>query len=148
MSAVTTRSPACTCSTISRSATLKPCGTRIARMNGDGGVQRSLLATRITGTCVRSAARYRISLMTLGQASASTQICTRCPSRATPARRSWLVTSSELSCASERDGHTALGRIVHGVDEGLDALKGKVEVDETYLGPRRGRRGAANSWSR
>jgi hypothetical protein len=44
-------------------------------MSADAGVRCSVLATRTIGTCVRSAARYRISLIGLGQASASTQIC-------------------------------------------------------------------------
>ena len=45
----------------------------------DGGVQRGLLATRIIGTCVRSAAQNRFSLIAFGQASASTQICMAYP---------------------------------------------------------------------
>src|SRR5260370_42592546 len=46
-------------------------------MKSDGGTRSALLATSVVRTCTRSAARYRISLMTLGHASASTQIRTR-----------------------------------------------------------------------
>ena len=42
---------------------------------GEGGVGMGWLATRVSGRPTRSAARNRMSLMTLGQASASTQIC-------------------------------------------------------------------------
>src|SRR3989337_3472307 len=46
-------------------------------MKGDGGVRSGALATSVVRTCARSAARNRISLMTWGHASASTQICTQ-----------------------------------------------------------------------
>lgn len=42
---------------------------------GQGGVLREWLATRVTGVPVRAAARNRMSRITAGQASASTQIC-------------------------------------------------------------------------
>src|SRR5438105_4970881 len=44
-------------------------------MYGDTGVRRSWLATSVIGMRVRSAARKRMSLMTAGHASASTQMC-------------------------------------------------------------------------
>jgi hypothetical protein len=44
-------------------------------MNGEGGTRSSLLATSVVMICARWAARNRISLITTGQASASTQIC-------------------------------------------------------------------------
>src|SRR4030067_3733975 len=53
----------------------EPAGHPMLRICGDGGVCSGLLATRITAIARRSAARNRMSLMTLGQASASTQIC-------------------------------------------------------------------------
>ena len=53
-----------------------PCGTCSARMYGEGGVRSSLFATSVIGIFERSAARYRMSLITAGQASASTQMCT------------------------------------------------------------------------
>jgi hypothetical protein len=43
-------------------------------MNRDGGTRRFWLATSVSGICTRSAARNRISLITFGHASASTQI--------------------------------------------------------------------------
>ena len=46
-------------------------------MKAEGGVRSVVLATSVVMTCARSAARNRISLMTWGQASASTQICTQ-----------------------------------------------------------------------
>src|SRR5437899_649071 len=46
-------------------------------MNGEGGVRSGALATSVVRICARSAARNRISLMTCGHASASTQICTQ-----------------------------------------------------------------------
>ena len=46
-------------------------------MKVEGGVRSVVLATSVVVTCMRSAARKRISLMTWGQASASTQICTQ-----------------------------------------------------------------------
>src|SRR5882762_3513496 len=46
-------------------------------MNGEGGVRSGALATSVVRTCSRSAARKRMSLMTWGHASASTQICTQ-----------------------------------------------------------------------
>src|SRR5260370_4634127 len=77
MSAVTTRSPGSTSCTIRGSATSEPCDTRTVRMKSDGGTRSALLATSVVRTCTGSAARYRISLMTWGHASASTQIRTR-----------------------------------------------------------------------
>src|SRR3972149_9366440 len=87
MSAVITRSPGSTSWAILLSATSKPLGTWMALMNGDRGACRSRFATSVSGMRVRSAARNRISLMTKGQASASTQICTHSPLLAHPGRR-------------------------------------------------------------
>jgi hypothetical protein len=75
MSWVTTRSPGRTRSTIALSATSKPPATCRLRTKREGGVRSHWLATRVTWTCARSAARNRMSLITPGQASASTQIC-------------------------------------------------------------------------
>src|SRR5688572_23411359 len=46
-------------------------------MKGEVGIRSGVLATSVVRTCARSAARNRISLMTCGQASASTQIRTQ-----------------------------------------------------------------------
>jgi len=56
------------------SATSKPDVTCSTRRLGSRGMARGRLATSVTVTPVRSAARKRISLMTFGQASASTQM--------------------------------------------------------------------------
>src|ERR1700730_9091930 len=77
MSAVTTRSPGSTSCAIRWSATSEPCATRTVRMKSEGGTRSGLLATSVVRTCARSAARKRISLMTCGHASASTQMRTR-----------------------------------------------------------------------
>ncbi len=74
MSWVTTRSPAATRSTMALSATSRPCGTWIERSQRDGGVRIHWLATRVSSIPTRSAARNRMSRMTVGQASASTQM--------------------------------------------------------------------------
>src|SRR6516162_5580343 len=73
-SAVTTRSPGTARLMISLSATSKPEVTCSTRRLGSRGMARGWLATSVTVTPVRSAARKRISLMTFGQASASTQM--------------------------------------------------------------------------
>src|SRR5213593_3572599 len=59
-------------------------------MKGDGGTRSSVLATSVVMICARSAARNRISLMTRGHASASTQICTH-----PPPCRGWYLPGSE-----------------------------------------------------
>src|SRR2546427_3043777 len=59
-------------------------------MKGDGGTRSSVLATSVVMSCGRSAARNRISLMTRGHASASTQICTH-----PPPCRGWYLPGSE-----------------------------------------------------
>src|ERR1700722_12558611 len=74
-SAVTTRSSASINSTIRLSAASTPCGTCRNRRFGATGNRSGLFATRVIRTPVRSAARNRMSLITAGQASASTQIC-------------------------------------------------------------------------
>src|SRR6266436_5515250 len=74
-SAVTTRSSGSITSTMRLSAASKPGGTCRNRRFGALGSRRGLFATRVSRTPVRSAARKRISLITTGQASASTQIC-------------------------------------------------------------------------
>ena len=75
ISLVITRSPACRRLTISLSATSKPATTCSILTLAKGGVRSAWLATRVTLMPVRSAARNSISLITTGQASASTQIC-------------------------------------------------------------------------
>ena len=62
-------------STISLSATSNPPCTCNERMNRDGGQRIHWFATSVTWTCARSAARNRMSLITPGHASASTQTC-------------------------------------------------------------------------
>src|SRR5436190_20251488 len=74
MSWVTTRSPGAMRRTISASATSNPPATWMLRMKREGGVRIHWLATSVTATASRSAARNRISLITAGQASASTQM--------------------------------------------------------------------------
>src|SRR5260370_4264826 len=74
-SAVTTRSSACINSTIRLSAASNPGGTCSERMFSAKGSRSGLFATSVIRTPVRSAARKSISLITTGQASASTQIC-------------------------------------------------------------------------
>jgi hypothetical protein len=54
---------------------IEAAGTWMARMKREGGVRNIWLATSVVWICRRSAARKMISLMTPGQASASTQIC-------------------------------------------------------------------------
>src|SRR5512146_2773629 len=83
MSAVTTRSPGSTNCAILLSATSKPAGTCRARIYFDGGQYNSLFATSVNWICSRSAARNRISFMTFGHASASTQICITSPAATT-----------------------------------------------------------------
>ncbi|MNV85163.1 hypothetical protein D3C71_1790980 [compost metagenome] len=56
------------------SATSSPGGTCRKRITGEGGIRSQWLATRVSGIFTRSAARNRISLITPGQASASTQM--------------------------------------------------------------------------
>src|SRR5258708_25161113 len=75
MSAVITRSPGESSRTMWLSATSMPRGICSARMYGEGGVRSALFATSVICSLVRSAARYRMSLITAGQASASTQMC-------------------------------------------------------------------------
>ena len=48
-------------------------------MKREGGVRSGLFATSVIGISGRSAARNRMSLITAGQASASTQICMHAP---------------------------------------------------------------------
>jgi hypothetical protein len=57
------------------SAASKPLATCMALIKAEGGVAMTQFATNIKGSCLRSAALNKISLMTLGQASASIQIC-------------------------------------------------------------------------
>src|SRR5579862_6117117 len=73
-SAVMTRSPAAARLTISLSATSKPEDTCSTRRLGMRGIATARFATSVTVTPVRSAARKRISLITFGQASASTHM--------------------------------------------------------------------------
>src|SRR5580698_3734721 len=70
-----TRSSGSINSTIRLSAASKPCGTCRKRRFGATGKRSGLFATRVIRTPVRSAARNKMSLITAGQASASTQIC-------------------------------------------------------------------------
>jgi len=77
ISAVTTRSPGSTRLTISSSATSKPDATCTELIYRDGGTRIAWFATRVSRTLVRSAALNRISLITTGHASASTQIFNR-----------------------------------------------------------------------
>jgi hypothetical protein len=74
MSAVITRSPAATRSTISWSAASKPWGTARVRTLCRGGTAGGRLATSTSSMPVRPAARSRISRIATGQASASTQM--------------------------------------------------------------------------
>lgn len=75
ISAVMTRSPGETRRAISLSASSKPAGTTIELISGDDGIERDMLATSVSSICRRVATLKRISLMTLGQASASTHMC-------------------------------------------------------------------------
>jgi len=47
----------------------------VVLMNWEGGVAINRFATNTNGNCLRSAARNKMSLITLGQASASIHIC-------------------------------------------------------------------------
>ena len=69
-----TRSPAAIRFTISSSATSNPGGTCKVFMLAEEGVLSGWFATSVSCTPVLPAARNRISLITTGQASASTQI--------------------------------------------------------------------------
>src|SRR5258706_1623095 len=61
------------------SATSYPASTCILVMNVDGGVESAWFDTKIKAVLVRMAARNKMSLIILGQASASTQICINSP---------------------------------------------------------------------
>src|SRR5688572_2670581 len=58
------------------SATSKPFSTCSVRIRAERGMRSGALAMSVSSTPTRSAARKRISLMTFGQASASTQMRT------------------------------------------------------------------------
>src|SRR5262245_4890298 len=64
--------------------------------NGETARRIGWLATSVTSTRARSAARKRISLMTVGQASASTQICTSRALRSRAASRLLLPLGGAL----------------------------------------------------
>src|SRR5262245_61370 len=85
-------------------------------MKRDDGARRSLLATRVRGICARSAARNRMSLMTLGQASASTQICTlgarECPVPSVPPAELAVIPADDLP--GDDLEHHALGGALGG----------------------------------
>src|SRR5437879_5664096 len=86
----------------------------MVRMYGDVGVRESgMFDTSVVRTCERSAARNRISLMTCGHASASTQMCMGL--KVVEGRHGFAGTPRALAVFEERHGFAGALRTLGGV---------------------------------